>query len=61
MNENTPRTKPPRAAMAGAERSDRLPIRTQIKHGSYPLDNEEERARVAKLNTHSERLFAFVE
>lgn len=33
---------------------DILPICIEIKHGAYALDDEEERTRIAKLNTHGE-------
>src|SRR5580700_1526374 len=40
---------------------DRRPVRVQIEHFTNALDNEEEYARLANLNTYIERVAALVQ
>src|SRR5712692_9723574 len=40
---------------------DDRPICVQVKHCADSLDNDEERARIAKLNAHAERVIPLVE
>src|ERR1700728_2552842 len=39
---------------------DGRPIRIQIEHRPYALDDREERARIAKLNTHGEAVISAI-
>src|ERR1700746_3210546 len=37
------------------------PIGVQVKHGAYALDDEEKSARIAKLNSHHQRILRLIE